>query len=227
MSYPGGKAAPGVFQTIINLIPPHHVYIEPFLGAGAVMRLKAPAACSIGVDIDYAAIAAIAPTIPMTVKLICADALAYLDLYPWTGTEFVYCDPPYLMEVRSSKRKIYRHEFSSIDQHEQLLSLLLKLPAAVMISGYPSDLYSRLLPTWELTTFNAVTRSGRTAKECLWMNYRPPQALHDYRYLGRDFRERERIKRRQHRWKRRLVMMDPLERAALLLAIQDLGTPSP
>ena len=52
MTYPGGKAAPGVYQTIINQIPPHHTYIEPFLGDGAVLRRIRPAARTIGVESD-------------------------------------------------------------------------------------------------------------------------------------------------------------------------------
>lgn len=36
MSYFGGKAQDGVYQTIINQIPPHQIYIEPFLGGGAI-----------------------------------------------------------------------------------------------------------------------------------------------------------------------------------------------
>ena len=32
MTYPGGKSSAGVYQKIINLMPPHEVYIEPFLG---------------------------------------------------------------------------------------------------------------------------------------------------------------------------------------------------
>lgn len=227
MSYPGGKSGAGVYQTIINHIPPHRVYIEPFLGSGAVMRMKAPAATNIGVDIDLAVIGAFRVHFTRAATLIHGDALEYLASYPWTGAEFVYCDPPYLIEVRSSKRNIYRHEFSSPEQHGHLLSLLKTIPAAVMISGYPSTLYEQMLPDWSTLTFCAVTRAGSVATERLWMNYPPPTLLHDYRYLGRDFRERERIKRRQHRWKRRLVMMPPLERAALLWAIQDLGTPSP
>ena len=57
MTYPGGKNAPGVYQTIINLMPPHAVYIEPFLGSGAVMRMKRPALQNIGIDADPQAIA--------------------------------------------------------------------------------------------------------------------------------------------------------------------------
>ena len=52
MGYPGGKSGSGVYQRLINLMPPHPVYCEPFLGGGAVMRLKRPAAYNIGVDMD-------------------------------------------------------------------------------------------------------------------------------------------------------------------------------
>ena len=42
-----------------------------------------------------------------------------------------------------------------------------------------------------------MTRGGRLATEWVWMNYPEPIALHDYRYLGEDFREREPIKRKK------------------------------
>ena len=40
MGYLGGKAGAGVYQTIINRMLPHRVYVEPFLDSGAVMRHK-------------------------------------------------------------------------------------------------------------------------------------------------------------------------------------------
>jgi len=58
MAYPGGKNGAGVYQRIINLMPPHDTYVEPFLGGGAVMRLKRPATLNIGLDLDRALIRA-------------------------------------------------------------------------------------------------------------------------------------------------------------------------
>ncbi len=46
--------------------------------------------------------------------------------------------------------------------------------------------------------------------------------MHDYRYLGDNFRERERIKRKTQRWSERLAKLDKLERMALLEAMQEM-----
>jgi DNA adenine methylase len=60
------------------------------------------------------------------------------------------------------------------------------------------------------------------AVEWLWMNYPQPFELHDYRFLGKDFRERERIKRKKARWLGKLKGMGQLERYAILEAVQEL-----
>lgn len=46
-------------------------------------------------------------------------------------------------------------------------------------------------------TYATQTRSGATAQKRVWMNYPEPLELHDYKFLGRNFRERERIKRKR------------------------------
>ena len=90
------------------------------------------------------------------------------------------------------------------------------------ISGYYSDLYAELLPGWRSIQFPAMTRGGSVATEWLWMNYPVPFELHDCHYLGKNFRERERINRKKKRWHDRLLKMDPLERQAILSAIDEL-----
>lgn len=225
--YPGGKGQAGVYQQIICQMPPHETYIEPFLGGGAIMRYKRRAHRSIGVDLDAAAIAAcrdgielIAGSDGAAVQLIHGCALDFLHSYPWTGGELVYCDPPYLFDVRSSQRPIYACEFGSESEHRALLELLSTLPAMVAISGYWSSLYAAMIEDWRSIQFPAVKRSGAVATEWLWMNYPEPQELHDYRYLGQGFRGRERIQRKIRRWEQRLAAMPRLERLAMLAALQ-------
>ena len=219
MRYPGGKAGAGVYQKIINQIPPHDTYIETHLGGGAILRYKLPARRQIGLDIDREVIAAWQQESPSGVELVCADAVEFLQQFEFTGNEFVYADPPYLMETRRGG-PIYRHEYTRA-QHLALLSCLKSLPCKVMISGYWSELYTQELADWRTISFQAVTRGGRLATEWLWMNYGEPTALHDYRYLGESFRDRERIKRKKQRWVRKIESMPHLERMALMGAMEE------
>jgi len=223
MTYPGGKNGSGVYQAIINLMPPHRVYIEPFLGGGAIMRLKRPAIANIGIDSDAAVIDQwLRSTLadPVGVTVIHGDAISFLGRYGWQGEELVYCDPPYLMGTRSCQRPLYRHEMTTED-HELLLRTICMIPAMVMISGYYSEMYMDLLAGWRTATFQAMTRAGTMATEWVWMNFPPSLELHDYRYLGQNFRERERIKRKKLRWIARLQRMTSLERNAMMMAIQE------
>jgi site-specific DNA-adenine methylase len=227
MTYPGGKAGAGVYQQIINQIPPHQVYIEPFLGGGAVLLHKRPARSNIGIDSDAAVIRSWlalsgdgGDRVPGAI-VICGDGISFLESYSYSGDEFIYCDPPYLFETRSGKGKIYPHEFGDIGQHEKLLSLLLSFPCKIAISGYWSSLYAEMLATWRSIHYQTRTRGGSSVTEYLWMNYPEPVELHDYRYLGNNFRQRERLKRIRTRWLARLDRMDALERYALLSSIAE------
>lgn len=216
MSYPGGKAGDGVYQKIINQMPPHRVYIEAFLGGGAVMLKKRPSIVSIGIDSDAAVIQAFSETDHYPVELWNTDAVQWLKTYLWKGDELVYADPPYMMSVRSCQRDYYNHEYATEEQHVALLDVLKGLPCYVMLSGYWSDLYARELRDWRYIHYQSRTRGSRTATEFLWMNFPEPFELHDYQYLGENFRERERIKRKKDRWAARLASMPALERYAIL-----------
>lgn len=216
MSYPGGKGAAGVAQTIINQQPPHDRYMEPFLGGGSVMRIKRPARINIGMDMDAGAVAAFDDgTRPGTFYV--ADGIAALRKWRAAPADLVYCDPPYLLTARRRNRRIYRCELEQSD-HIRLLVTIRGLNCMVQISGYWSSLYAQMLEGWRLVRFMAMTRGG-LMEECLWMNYPEPSLLHDYRFLGSDFRDRERIKRKTARWTARIAGLPTLERVALLSAM--------
>jgi len=272
VGYPGGKNGAGVYQTIINLMPPHDVYVEPFLGGGAVMRLKRPALVNIGLDLDAGAVrrfrrwlgdhrnlktaiagasadlaaygdnagavslnrllvlssarrdrASLKPSSVDVARfqIFRRDAISYLLKYPWAGGELVYCDPPYMHETRG-RADLYQHEMSDA-QHLELLKVLRDLPCRVICSGYWTALYACELAGWKTKVFNTTNRAGKKTTEWLWFNFPEPVALHDYRYLGSNFRERERIKRKKLRWVARLQRMPILEKRALLSAIDAVG----
>src|SRR3569833_2901301 len=52
MRYPGGKSASGAWQRICAAMPPHDLYIEPFLGGGTILERIIPAKYSIVSDAD-------------------------------------------------------------------------------------------------------------------------------------------------------------------------------
>lgn len=212
MQYIGGKNANGVYQKIINLIPPHDTYIETHLGSGAILRLKKKAAVNVGLDLCEEAIA----NFPQRddVNILQQDAHQFLADYPFSGNEFIYVDPPYLISSRKSE-SLYKHEYTQ-QQHEELLTLLVGLPCQVMISGYWSELYSQKLKEWSCESYRTRDRSGEMVTEYLWMNYEKPAVLHDYQYLGDDFRERERIKRKHQRLKKKIIDLPDYEKDFLI-----------
>ena len=269
MAYPGGKSQAGVYQRLINLMPPHGAYVEAFLGGGAVLRNKRPARVNVGIDLDGGALEDVAAALGHAAAivrsgdaagangqgaipagrngeaaggigggggagqhrrmgratLIHGDALTWLRAHPWTGNELVYLDPPYLMHTRTDPRRRYAYE-PALDHgddlawHVDLLALALGLPCMVMISGYWSGLYADMLGSWATVSYPVRDRAGKWRDEFVWMNYPAPVALHDYDHLGDDYRERERIKRKRLRWRKKLAGMDLLERRAILAELE-------
>lgn len=97
--------------------------------------------------------------------------------------------------------------------------LLRDLPdnVSVILSGYPSELYDRLLPDWRAREFQAMTRGGvRTEK--VWMNY-PEGRAYSHTFAGRDYNDRYRIKRKAQRWKQKLAALPHAERLAIMVAL--------
>jgi len=60
---------------------------------------------------------------------------------------------------------------------------------------------------------------GTMATEYIWYNYPTPEKLHDYSFLGNDFTDRQRIKRKIARWSNKLKNLPALERNAIIDSI--------
>lgn len=215
MSYLGSKWASGAYQTICALMPPHDLYVESHLGGGAVFLAKPPSLDSLLIEIDPDQASRFSED--HGVEVVCADALSTIDAidYASSGRVFIYADPPYLHSTRTSRHR-YRFEYTE-DDHVKLLECLKRVPASVMLSGYPSKLYDDLLPGWRTHEFQVMTRGGvRTEK--LWMNYEPV-AAHWATFAGKDFTDRQRIKRKADRWAAKFRELPSGERLAILAAL--------
>ncbi len=212
-NYFGSKATSGLCQPLIAMMPPHDTYIETHLGGGAIMKRKPPALINIGIDLDVRALNDFSCDYPVQRVHDCAHR--YLRQYDYQGRELIYCDPPYLHHSRSSGRR-YRYDYHESD-HIELLRLLKSLPCQVMLSGYPSSLYDDLLADWRSLELQVMNQGGvRTEK--LWYNFQPDR-VHWARYAGKNFTDRQRIKRKAANWRKAYQAMPRGERLAVLAAM--------
>lgn len=86
----------------------------------------------------------------------------------------IYADPPYLGRLNRDGRtaqqmRLYRHEMT-LSAHAELLDLLDRHPGPVLLSGYPSELYTDRLSHWAALERQARTQTNRGRTEVLWLN---------------------------------------------------------
>lgn len=212
-SYFGSKATSGLCQPIIAMMPPHDTYIETHLGGGAIMQRKPPALNNIAIDLDLKALNTFECDYPVEKVHGCAHV--FLSAHTFSGRELLYCDPPYLNYTRTSNRR-YRFDYTEKD-HIELLTVLKRVPCSVMLSGYPSVLYDELLKDWGSLELQVMNQGGvRTEK--LWFNFTPDR-VHWPRYAGKNFTDRQRIKRKAETWGKRYQSLPRAERLAVLSSI--------
>jgi DNA adenine methylase len=239
--YDGGKSGNGVYQQIINHIPPHNIYIAPFAGHDGIFRKirradisilndKDPRVCErwlMGIDGCIVSkdryqgnLFNNKPLMPAVI-IRNEDYAGVIAKFKDTAGAFIYCDPPYPYETRRSSKKLYLFDWPEKKQHEDLLSMAVTATCSVMISSYDNELYHDVLVyqnKWHYHKFNSMTRGG-VREETIYMNYPKPTVLHDFQYLGKNYRERERIKKKVNRWNKKLDGISPAERTAILSSL--------
>ena len=230
--YLGGKSQDGVYQKIINQIPPHNTYTEPFLGMGGIIRNKRPAKSNLGIDLNTETIAQFKTVNQFVevinscgidylkdlldlskIKPVLSDAVNFENVYDLSD-QFIYCDPPYLPETRTSNAK-YKHELTFND-HIELLHILKQLPCDIAISTYPNDLYKQMLKDWRIFEYTSVASNGEVRNEWLMCNYPEPVFLHDDQYIGVNNEKRRDIKKRINRNKQKILNWHTLQRVRFI-----------
>jgi DNA adenine methylase len=230
--YPGSKGGNGVWQQIVGQIPPHDLYVEVCAGSAQVLQRMRPPAAVIAVDCDDAvcqklrAVIAARPDLAGVSTVVCDTAAHWLseNCRRLNQRTVVYCDPPYLADVRSEPgRAYYARELDLPAQHIALIGVLERLGrqgVRCLLSGYRCEVYDRLLKDWRRVDYTAATHGGPVI-ESLWCNFPEPAELHDPRVAGRNFRERERIRRRAKSWVKMVSEMPLAERAAVIAALDE------
>lgn len=108
------------------------------------------------------------------VSLECAPALELIAKYGAEPEALLYVDPPYLGSTRCRSWDGYIQEMRRPADHRELAESLHTARAAVVVSGYGSDLYDlELYPGWERTTLVSGTGQGAgwgNRLEVLWSN---------------------------------------------------------
>ena len=249
--YPGCKGGAGVYQQIISHIPRCKILYIPFLGHCAITRnIRRPyklilndkdprvveawkeALLSAGFILNNGVTAEIQKKQfaldliylfeddRSMIHLFCGDAVPQLRHFGGFENIVIYADPPYRMQDRRKRTKLYRKE-SSEKLHRDLLSLFKKMSARVILSSYKNNQYDSALKQWSTHSFNAMTHGG-PALETIYYNFdRDTIQLHDYRFIGKNFKDRERIKLKIQRLSTRLRRLPTQERNAILNAIKE------
>ena len=227
-TYPGGKNGSGTYQQIINKIPIHNFYFEGFAGSAAIYRIIKPAANAILCDICSSQVSKLKLLENRDPIAICFDTsrnidfiVNFLNFLSDAGRQvFAYFDPPYPFSVRSCQRNLYDFELSDQD-HIALLSSLISARFNCMISTYDSPMYCSMLDGWNKYSFQSTTHRG-SKTETIYFNYNPPSQLHDYSFIGNDFREREQFSRIRKNFISKLNQMPDHLKNAILSDIQSL-----
>ncbi|KKN77743.1 hypothetical protein LCGC14_0357170 [marine sediment metagenome] len=104
------------------------------------------------------------------------DALKVIKSQDGPSTLF-YLDPTYLHETRA-KGAVgdYKYEMSTTDHLEMLDLISCECDGLFMLSGYPSEMYDKILHAWERIEFKlpnniAGGKSKRTMTEVVWSNF--------------------------------------------------------
>ncbi len=104
------------------------------------------------------------------------DCRDVLKEYENCNSALIYVDPPYIPITMSSSKTYGEFSFTT-EEHENLVDILLKSKAKIVLSGYDNSIYDRLVQNgWEKIFLKTVHVSsstvGKKEREFIWLNFR-------------------------------------------------------
>ncbi len=217
--YTGNKGSFGSYQQIINEFPLHQDFISAFAGSGAVeKRKKLAPGTNLAFELSGKTIDRHWKENQYGYEIHFADFLAWYasQKKELCGTNrLIFSDPPYLHSTRSSGANYYEHEWDEA-KHRLFLQMVCRSLDLHAIVHPECELYDRLLKGWRKKQWQVMSHTGPRI-ETLYMNYQKPAELHQYTYLGDNYTDRQRNKRRRDTLQKRLAnMQNPEQRKAEL-----------
>lgn len=86
----------------------------------------------------------------------------------------LYLDPPYIPLTHKNTSETKENEMS-VEDHIALLNIVKDAKGMMIISGYSSPLYNKVLENWKCVKREIPQQKGKERRfECLWFNYDLP-----------------------------------------------------
>ncbi len=225
--YFGGAGGDGTFQALINQIPPHETFISLFAGKCAVRYHMKPANANYMFDLDEEIIRFWRTWRKSKPGILHFDAQRknafdvldepWLTTATWLNNTFIFIDAPFPPSTRKApQRERYKYEMTD-DDHARLAKVLHKdyRECMVMIRSYENPIYDKHLKGWHKVKYMNNTHGG-PVEECAYINYPPPEELHDFSFVGENAEDRRRIKRKISRHVAALRKLPSKERNAIM-----------
>lgn len=107
------------------------------------------------------------------VSLECRPAVELVEAYGSDRNTLLYVDPPYTVDKGIRRGGEYRVEMRSENAHQELAEACLACDAAVVVSGYASELWDSALADWYRWEIPMITSQGSgdgRRTEIVWSN---------------------------------------------------------
>lgn len=215
--YVGNKDFSNVIHFLINRLPKSKRYFSLFFGGGglenSVYTADANFICS-----DKNTECKKFQTSSAMIEFF--DYRYLIEQNVFTSEDFIFADPPYMFSTRSTGKKYYKYEFSTQD-HIEFLNYMISLPCKIMITHPECDLYNEYLKNWNKEDLNYMSRNG-WFKDTVWTNYNTSDIeLLNYDCLGKDFTDRQRIKRQRNNIVNKFKKLDNHIRLAIIKELKE------